>query len=649
MPDIGYLSLWIALISAIYTLIAFIFAINTKNETTFKAAKGGVAATCFSIVTASLILIYLLITSDFSVEYVSQYTTTDLPILYKISAFWAGNGGSLLLWSLVLGIFAAMVTFGGKIQKDVARLSRVASILIINFIFFLCGTMFIANPFQKLAQIQPEGFGLNPMLQNIGMIVHPVTLYLGYVALAVPFAFAMTALWMRKSDDSWIKLTRKWIIFAWICLSLGNLWGAQWAYVELGWGGFWAWDPVENASFMPWLISSAFLHSAMMQEKKGIFKVWNIVLIVIAYWLTLFGTFLVRSGIIASVHAFPNTGLGIWFASFMFAMLAWALYLLFTRIKILQPKQEIEGVVSKESSFLLSNILFVAVTFVVFWGTIFPLTSQIFTGVKTAVTVDFFNNVANPLMLVIVTLMGICVAIPWRKTSVNSLIKSFAVPLVAALAVVAYAIYSGVTRTYEIVGLAIVAFVVVSTFSEVVRGIQARRAITGEGVITAMGRTLMRNRRRYGGFIVHLGIFMMALGVLGQLNKVEQTITMNAGETTNIGGYNITFNGLQQKMEGKNEVIYTDLAVTKNNQSLGMITPRMITYYQREDSPHSEVDFRSTPVEDFYVMLGGYDSQTSATFKITINPLIWWLWVSAYVFVIGAVFALWPGKGRATA
>lgn len=645
MPDIGYLSLWIALLSSIYALIAFVVAINTKNKTAFKAAKGGVAATCFSVVLASLILIYLLVTSDFSVKYVYEYTTTDLAFLYKISAFWAGNGGSLLLWALVLGIYTAMVSFAGKIKDDQPRVSRVSSILLINFIFFLGGAMFLSNPFERMAIIPPEGYGLNPMLQNIGMIVHPVTLYMGYVGLAIPFAFAMTSLMLKKTDDSWIKLTRNWTIMAWLFLSLGNLWGAQWAYVELGWGGFWAWDPVENASFMPWLVVSAFLHSVMIQERKGMFKMWNIILIIIAYWMTLFGTFLVRSGIISSVHAFPNTGLGIWFATFMFGMLAWSLYLLIKNAKVLKPQNEFETTVSKESSFMLANILLLAAAFMVFWGTVFPLTSELFTGVKKTLTTDFFNATAGPIMLSTVALMGVCVLIPWRKSTTASLLKSFTIPGVAALAALAYMVYAGISKPMALIGFTVVAFVVTSTLTEFVRGAYARHKITGENIITATGRMLIRNRRRYGGYIVHLGIFMMTMGVLGQLYKTEKTVTMNAGETINVSGYQVTFNGLQQGKEGLNETVFASLGVVKNGQSIGDLKPRVI-YYPNKEDPHSEVEYKSTPREDFYVMLGGYENETNASFQFHINPFIWWLWMGAYVIVAGAMLALWPGKGR---
>ncbi|MDN5348061.1 MAG: cytochrome c-type biosis protein CcmF [Clostridia bacterium] len=412
MPiEIGSLALLLALAISFYSLAGLYLGEKTGNEPLAASARGGILAIAFLVTIASLLLFYSLARSDFSVLYVQKYTSAGLPLLYKLTAFWAGNTGSLLLWAWILSLYSAVVAW-----RRGPILLWVNIILLVNQAFFLVLLNFVASPFLRTPGPVPlEGNGLNPLLQNPGMLLHPLTLYLGYVGFAVPFAFAMAALILRRADDAWIRATRRWSVLAWMFLTLGNLYGAQWAYLELGWGGYWGWDPVENASFIPWLTATAFIHSVMIQERKDMLKIWNIALITITYLLTLFGTFLVRSGVLTSVHDFSNTSLGTYFLTFIVVMLVFSLYLILDRRHLLQEGREFEAYLSRESSFLLNNLLLVGAAFAVFWGTVFPLVSEAVRGIKVTVGPPFFNQVTGPILLAVLFAMGVCPLIAWQS------------------------------------------------------------------------------------------------------------------------------------------------------------------------------------------------------------------------------------------
>jgi cytochrome c-type biogenesis protein CcmF len=410
-------TIYVGLALAIYSLLIITLGISTKNQKLINSGKGGVIAILVCASMAMLSLFYLLATSQFQYEYVSDYTSSELPIIYKLTALWAGNSGSLLLWTFFLVLYTVMIAFSRKMKGN-PMVPYISAILLGNIVFFFLVLGFVAKPFVLLDQVPIEGHGLNPMLQNPGMIIHPVTLYLGYVGLAIPFAFAMAALILKNVDDFWIKMTRRWTIIAWLFLSLGNIFGGQWAYTELGWGGYWAWDPVENASFMPWLTATAFLHSVMIQERKNMLKIWNIGLIITSYALTLFGTFLVRSGVLTSVHAFANSNLGLYFLIFMGVAVIGALYVLMSRYNLLKRSAgEFNSYISKESSFLINNLLLVGAAFGVFWGTVFPLVSEAVRGTKVTVGMPFFNTVQAPILLSMMFVMAVCPLLAWQKSS----------------------------------------------------------------------------------------------------------------------------------------------------------------------------------------------------------------------------------------
>lgn len=642
MADIGYFALVLALFMSLYALGCYIAGLKLKRSDLLASAAGGVIGTAIFTAAAGIILVYMLVTSDFSIEYVAMYTSTDLPTIYKFTALWAGNDGSLLLWAWVLAVVAAVVVTGKK-NRDL--MPYVGSVMMVVSAFFLYLLCFEANPFTKVMGIVQEGSGLNPMLQNPGMIIHPITLYFGYIGFTVPFAFAIAALITKQTDDRWIKITRKWTVVSWLFLSLGNLYGAQWAYVELGWGGYWAWDPVENASLIPWLTGSAFLHSVMVQERKNMLKIWNMFLIIITFGLTLFGTFLVRSGIVASVHSFGNSSLGMMLLIFIALVMTGSLYLLADRLKLLRQSNEFEGLLSKESSFLLNNLLLVASAFSILWGTMFPVISEAVTGSKVTVGPPFFNAINAPIGLAFVLLMGICPLIAWRRTNLKNLMSNFLVPLGTALAVTAALVFLGLTKTYALLTGATTSFVIAAIFQEVVKGILVRRKMTGENLPISTIRLLTRNRRRYGGYIIHLGIVMMIIGIAGSnIYNREFTKTVKPGETFQTAGYSVTYKGLQQTPKANTMVVYADVEVSKDGGKTFAIKPEKV-FYPTSEQPSTEPAIESTWLEDFYITLAGWEQDQSVSFKVNINPLVKWLWAGGYVLVFGSIFALWPGRG----
>lgn len=646
MADLGYLALILALAVAVYSLVVQIFGIKSEDRRLKESAKGGILAIAILVSVASLALITLLVKSDFSVLYVYQYTSKSLPLFYKVSAFWAGNSGSLLLWALVLTIYAAIVAYSQR-HKDDKTMPYVNVILLINTVFFLFVLTFLANPFEKNLLPVADGYGLNPMLQNPGMVIHPVTIFLGYVGFTVPFAFAMAALITKETGQEWIKVTRRWSVMAWMFLSLGNLYGAQWAYTELGWGGFWAWDPVENASFIPWLTATAFIHSVMIQERKEMFKIWNMALIIITYCLTLFGTYLVRSGVMVSVHAFGVSQIGNVFLAFLIVMMTGSVGLLLVRMDSLRDGREFESYLSRESSFLMNNLLLVGAAFAVFWGTIFPLVSNLIRGVAVTVGPPFFNQVAGPILLAMMFIMGICPLIAWQRSSLQKILASCQWPLIISIpAGIAIYFAMGGGIIWPPVSFAVMIFVGLTHFKDILQGVRVRRRLTGEGLATAIWGLISRNRRRYGGYLVHFGIVLIGIAIIGTMGyQTEITKTVNIGDTLEIGDYTLTYQGLREKPEGTNSVVYAPMPVTKAGKLIGEVTPEKI-FHAEWEQPSTEVSILGSLKEDLYVILSTWDKGgEEATFKVNVNPLMAWMWIGGHLLVVGTLFAVWPGRG----
>ncbi|MEE9165609.1 MAG: heme lyase CcmF/NrfE family subunit, partial [Nitrospinota bacterium] len=643
MTTIGQFSLLIAFALSLYIIIAYWIAAKSENERLRASCENSVYALTGLLILSSAALLYAFISRDFSIEYVVHYSNRDLSLFYTISAFWAGQKGSLLLWTIVLSIFSTIVSIQNR-HKNRELIPYVMIILHAVLAFFIFLMDFSTNPFEKSFETPADGHGLNPMLQNPAMMFHPPTLYLGYVGFTVPFAFAMAALITGRLSDIWIRTTRKWTLLSWFFLSMGNLLGAQWAYVELGWGGYWAWDPVENASFMPWLVGTAYLHSVMIQEKKDMLKVWNMALILLTFSLTIFGTFITRSGLIQSVHAFGETTLGYYFLAFLFVTIAFSTYWIIKRLPLLKSKNELDSFVSRESSFLFNNLFLVGIAFATIWGTLFPIISEAVRGVKITVGPPFYNQVNVPIGLALMFLMGVCPLISWRKATLVNLQKNFLLPFSIA-AVTGVVLYPSIGKGHFMAWLTFTLsiFVLLTIIVEFYRGTVARSQTTGETPFTSFFTLIARNKRRYGGYIIHIGIVLMFIGIAGSssyVTEVQQTV--KKGESIIIKDYKLTYQGLHEVRPNPGQIsVVANLTVQKNGKLIWEAEPQRDFYPKTGQQSSSEVDIRSTLKEDLYVILAAYDEENNAaTFKVLINPLTKWLWIGGVILGFGTLICM---------
>jgi cytochrome c-type biogenesis protein CcmF len=606
------------------------------------------------LLAASLALWRGLIAHDFNIEYVAAYTSRNLPPYYIVSAFWAGQKGSLLFWAVVLSLFGSLAqTLTPRRYADL--LPHVAGVTSAVVVFFVSVMLFSANPFERLAFTPIDGRGLNPQLQNVGMVIHPPMLYLGYISITVPFAFAVAALLSRRLDTGWIHAIRKWTLVSWLFLSIGITLGMWWAYVELGWGGYWAWDPVENASLLPWLTMTAFLHSVMIQEKRGMLKRWNLGLIVGTFLLSIFGTFITRSGVISSVHSFTQSNVGYFFLAFLIIAGTFGFTLLYTRWPLLEPEAELDSVVSREGAFLFNNLLFVGIAFSVLWGTLFPILSELVRGHKITVGPPFFNRVNVPLGLLLLALTGVGPLIAWRKASIENLKRQFLVPVGAGLVTLALLLASGMRDLYPLMALALAGFVAGTIMQEFYRGTRARMRMHAEPVPIAFARLIGRNRRRYGGYLVHVGMLIYFVAFAGMAFKREQEATLKPGQSIEMRspfGHTYTFTHLGvSQFEALNRIVTAaTVQVTKDGKPAGLITSEKrqhVDSFKRPTfEPSTEVGIRSGLQEDVYVVFAGAVNGTEeAVYRFNLNPLVWWVWFGGVVLVFGGLVTMWPGGG----
>ena len=643
MNQIGYYSILISLCLSGYSVYAAVFGAKSKKEEIVASAENAAIVVFGFMSLASVAMIYALLTRDFRVEYVASYTSLSLPTAYTLTAFYAGQKGSLLLWGWVLSLYAAIVVFQNK-NKNRELLPYVLAIMMTISFFFACLMVFVTNPFEMLPYAPADGRGLNPMLQNPGMIFHPPALYLGYVGFTVPFAFSLAALITGRLGDDWIKTTRKWTIISWFFLTAGNLLGMEWAYVELGWGGYWAWDPVENASFMPWIVGTAYLHSVMIQEKRNMLKVWNIVLILLTFLLTIFGTFITRSGIIASVHSFGESSLGWMFLAFLGGALILSVSLLIYRLPDLRSKNQLDSLLSRESSFLYNNLLFVGIAFAVFLGTIFPVISEAVRGVKITVGPPFFNAVVTPISLALLFLIGVCPLIAWRKTTLNNFLKKISPPMIIAALGACLLYIRGIHDMTVLITLALCIFVSINLFLEFFNGTRTRHALLKEGYPTAFWNLIIRNKRRYGGHIIHFGVVLLFMAISGSAFNVEKKVTLNKGDSFKIKQYRLRYDALANYPTSNRQRAVAMLTVFNDNHNVGVLSPEK-SLYSGQNQPTTEVAIRSTLSEDLYVILASYDKKW-ATFKVLINPLVVWLWIGGGIMAFGTVIVMLPDKRK---
>ncbi len=642
MPFIGQIALALALLVAIYSIGANVLGARRGSPELLLSARHAVWAMCAMVTVAIAALWTGLLRSDFSLEYVASYSSLTLPTYYKITALWGGQQGSLLLWTWLLSIFTAIVAFQNR-RRNPEITPYALAVLAGVAIFFLGMLNFVTRPFDLLASVPADGSDLNPLLQNYWMAIHPPSLYTGYVSAAVPFAFACGALISRRLDDSWIRTTRRWAILSWFFLTLGNLFGARWAYEVLGWGGYWAWDPVENAAFMPWLVMTAYLHSVMIQERKDMLKVWNLALVGLAFLLTLFGTFLTRSGVISSVHSFTQSGLGPYFLSFLVVVALAYTALLASRARELKSPAEFESYLSREAAFLFNNLVLVGIAFAVFWGTVFPVLSEAVRGVKITVGPPFFDKVNAPLALALIFLMGVGPLIAWRRTSPQALMRMFAGPIVMGLAAGAAVFAEGLREWYVLAAMSLAAFVVGTVIAEFRRGVGARRHLVRETPARALVSLVAKNNRRYGGYVIHLGVVFAFVGIVASsFFRVEVKRSVREGQSFNVGPYELTYLGLKGIENSHMEDLRAQLAVRSGGRQIATMAPAKL-FYKRQQQPATRVAIRSTPLNDLYVVLAGVDDQSGlATFQVFLTPLVFWLWAGGLIMAIGTVIVMWP-------
>jgi cytochrome c-type biogenesis protein CcmF len=646
MTEIGSLALYLALMLAVYAIGAGLYGGQRRRPEWVKSAEHAAYAVFGCVVVASMALLHALVTRDFNVEYVAGYTSSTLPLRYAITAFWGGQKGSLLFWTLILTFFSALVHLQNR-DKNRELMPYVTVTLMVVALFFLSLLAFITPPFERLAFTPREGSDLNPLLQNYWMQIHPPSLYLGYVSISVPFAFAIAALVTGRLGDVWIRTTRRWALTSWFFLSLGNLFGARWAYEVLGWGGYWAWDPVENAAIMPWLTCTAYLHSVMIQEKKNMLKVWNMILVFLTFFLTIFGTFITRSGVISSVHSFTQSGLGPFFMAFLLGVMAISLLLLLYRLPELKSDNELDSLLSREASFLLNNLVLVGLTFATFWGTVFPILSEWVRGVKITVGPPFFNKVNAPLGVLLLFLSGVGPVIAWRRSSVKNLQKSFAIPLAMGFLGGVFLFLLGFRHYYAVLIFSLALFVLATIFSEFYRGTRARQVMLHEGSAQALARLVSKNPRRYGGYVIHMGVVMIFVGIAASsLFKVEKQITLKPGDSFEVGRYTLKYNEVKISEDDHIASQAAAVGVFVGSRQIDTLHPEK-RFYKKQEQPATEPAIRQTLREDLYVILGSYDESSGlATLQVFINPMVSWLWLGGFVLVIGTVIAMYPNPAE---
>jgi cytochrome c-type biogenesis protein CcmF len=642
MPLIGQLALALALVLAGYSIIANVVGARASIPSLTTSARHALWAMCAMVTVAVGALLSSLLHSDFSLEYVASYTSFSLPTIYKITALWGGQQGSLLFWTWLLTIFTSIVAFQNR-RRNPEMTPYALAVLAGIAIFFLGMLNFVTRPFELLAVIPSDGQDLNPLLQNYWMAIHPPSLYTGYVSASVPFAFGAAALMVGRFDDSWIRSTRRWAIFSWFFLTLGNLFGARWAYEVLGWGGYWAWDPVENAAFMPWLVMTAYLHSVMIQERKDMLKVWNLVLIGMAFGLTLFGTFITRSGVISSVHSFTQSGLGPYFLTFLILVVVLYTGLLLSRVRQLRTPAEFESYLSREAAFLFNNLVLVGIAFAVFWGTLFPVLSEAVRGVKITVGPPFFDKVNGPLALALIFLMGVGPLIAWRRSSFDSLAKTFASPAIFGITTGVCAFAEGLREWYVLTALSLAAFVIGTIVVEFRRGVSARRHMVAESVPTAIVNLIAKNNRRYGGYVIHIGVVLAFTGIVASaFFKTEVKKSVKQGDTFQVGPYELEYLGIETTETSHLETARARIEVRRGGKPIAMMEPAKL-FFKRLQQPATAVAIRSTPASDLYVVLAGLDDQSGlATFQVFLTPLVFWLWAGGVIMAFGTVIVMWP-------
>jgi cytochrome c-type biogenesis protein CcmF len=640
---VGHSSIILAFLCALWGILSPLLSARLGHERYIAGARAAILGQFVLVTLAASSLIFALVTTDFSIRYVAFNTTRATPLYYRITGLWGALEGSLLLWEWILIIFSAIIAWVYR-RRHRELMPWVLMIFSIVSAFFLAVIGFVSNPFEPLIPVPADGRGLNPLLEDANMMTHPPLLYTGFVGLTVPFAFAMAALIIGKVDEAWIVTTRRWTITAWFFLTAGNLVGAWWSYHVLGWGGYWAWDPVENAAFMPWLPATAFLHSVQVQERRQMLKVWNLSLIIIAFSLTIFGTFLTRSGILSSIHAFSSGPVGSVFLGFLAFVLLGSFGLLAYRSELLKGQPELDSMVSRESAFVLNNIVLVSALFTIFLGTIFPLISEAVAGVQVSVGAPYFNSVTIPIFLFLVFLMAVGPMIAWRRASWDNIKRNFLWPASASLVLAVGLLIWTVDEFLPLLGFTLLAFVAFSIVYDTALALRARRRIAGEGIVRGLMTLTRRNQRRYGGFIVHLGVVLIMLGIAGSMTySREREATLGLKQSLKVGDYRVQFEGLRGTQQPTHLRVEGSFRVYHRERDEGMLQPAL-KFFPTQQAPIGRAVHMSSLGEDIYLILSGFSevNRNEATIKVLVRPLVVWMWIGGFIIALGTLICIVP-------
>jgi cytochrome c-type biogenesis protein CcmF len=650
MPQIGSFALLLALALSAYSMLAGVTALVRKGPGSDRlgetARRAGIAS--FAVVfLAAVVLVVAAFQNDFSIAYIFHHSNRELPAPYKFATLWSGQEGSLLFWSLLLSAYGLVLRL--RYKTDVRLFAHASVIIAAVQVFFLLLLNFAANPFGIMqGSLPPDGNGLNPLLQYPEMVIHPPMLYLGYVGFTVPFAFALAALIMRYPGEKWIQITRRWTMVTWGFLTCGVFLGAHWAYSVLGWGGYWGWDPVENASLMPWLTGTAFLHSVMMQEKRGMLKTWNMWLIFSTFMLSIFGTFLTRSGVVSSVHAFAQSSIGDWFVAFLAIIFVTCLFFYIKNRSHLRSEHKLESLISRESSFLFNNLLLLVACFTVLWGTLFPVLSEWVQGTKVTVGPPFFNRVNVPVALLLLLLTAVGPLLAWRRTSLDSLRRNFFWPAMGALLtgilLVAFGLrpWQDASYFYSLITIMLSALVALTVISEFVRGGRVIGRHTGQNIFASMVQLAHRNTRRYGGYIVHFGVIVIMIGFAGAAFNQDKEQEMGFGDKLTIGPYTLVCQSYTQDDNPNYGSEWAVMNVFKGGKQIATLNPER-RFYKASQQTSTMVANRSTPQEDLYVVYEGQNLDTGRPIiKVHLNPLVMWIWIGVWIIISGTAVALIP-------
>jgi cytochrome c-type biogenesis protein CcmF len=647
MASLGSFLLLLAFVIAAYAAAASVAGSRRRNLRLVESGIGAFYTVAAVMAVASGVIIYAFVAGDYSIRYVQRYSDSVQPLFYKITSYWGGLDGSVMFWVFLLSMFGSVAV---RVNRDRHReiIPYVVAVIAAVEMFFIFLMIIHNNPFDTyLTQSPTDGRGLNPLLQNFYMAIHPPTMYLGFVGLTIPFAFGLAALITGHLDDSWLRAVRRWTMFSWFFLSLGLTLGMIWAYEELGWGGFWGWDPVENAGLLPWFTATAFLHSVMVQERRGMLRVWNVTLVIITFLLTIFGTFMTRSGVVQSVHAFgDDPALARLFLSFMGVVAAFSFGWVIYRLPLLQARHELDSWVSREAAFLANNWILLFSAFFVLFATMFPTITEAINGERLTVGPPFFNRWMTPIGLSLLALTGIGPLLAWRKSTITNLVDQFRFPVLMGVTAGALMVALGVRVWSSGICFALSAFTFGTIAQEFYRGANVRRGMTGTDVFTAMVGLVSRNKRRYGGYIVHLGIVLMFLGFAGEGFSRDEQLLLKPGEEATVGDYVLHLDALRVTDDGQKQMVTAHISVRDTDgKDLGKMYPAKWYFRKHEEEPTTEVGIRRTFAEDLYIVMPAFELQDqTASVEVHINPLVNWLWFGFGVLAFGTGIALLPER-----